>query len=216
MKDFPILYIGVIACLLIGGSVVARIVYYSQNPTEIPNTSVNVAGGDGTVGVLDQWKSDGTNITQRTASKPIKITGLSDGCLALSSSILTSSGSPCGSGGGGASFGKSWELTLDHYNVLALSPTTTVPVNLRSTATSSFSGGIESYKILSAPFVHATNTQATSTFDGGIKINASRTGFGSTDVVPPISTRTYEFSGFVETNRPCALFRSHAPLPEHT
>ncbi len=58
--------------------------------------------GDSNINPLDQFTSTtGPAITQRTYGKAIKITGLDDGCLSLSSSILTSSGSACGSGGGG-------------------------------------------------------------------------------------------------------------------
>src|SRR5437762_2412188 len=83
------------------------------------------AQGQGIQG-LDQWKSDGTNITQRTASKPIKITGLSTGlCLTLDgSNILTTTG--CGTGGG------SWPFTASTYNGVANQSTTT-PFYLKNT-----------------------------------------------------------------------------------
>ena len=68
-----------------------------------------LGGGTGTLNQLDQWKSDGTNITQSVASKPVKITGLSDGCTSTVSGVLTSSGSPCGAGGG--SGGGTWSTT---------------------------------------------------------------------------------------------------------
>lgn len=42
-------------------------------------------------------------ITQRVANTSIFLTGLSDGCLGLSSGVITSTGSACGSGGGGGS-----------------------------------------------------------------------------------------------------------------
>lgn len=41
------------------------------------------------------------NITQRVASTPFKLTGISDGCAQFASGILGSTGSACGSGGGG-------------------------------------------------------------------------------------------------------------------
>lgn len=60
--------------------------------------------GDGNISALEQWKTDGTNITQRTDSKPVKITGLSDGCASIVSGVIGSI--PCGgssSGGVGIS-----------------------------------------------------------------------------------------------------------------
>lgn len=70
-------------------------------------------GGDGTISTLDQWKSDGVNITQRTANKPIKITGtytdLSPLCLG-SDDVLTTAGCTGGAGGGGSS-GGTWSTT---------------------------------------------------------------------------------------------------------
>ena len=70
--------------------------------TMTPPEELAVGGGSGTINQLDQWKSDGTNITQAVASKPIKITGLSTGdCLTLNgSNVLTTT--TCGSGGGSA------------------------------------------------------------------------------------------------------------------
>lgn len=57
------------------------------------------AQSDGTLNTLDQWKSDGTNITQRTASKPLKLTGLENkSCLGTNSSGIVGLGT-CGSGG---------------------------------------------------------------------------------------------------------------------
>lgn len=53
---------------------------------------------------LDQWKSDGTNITQRTASKPVKITGLGTSLTVCTDTngVLTTTGCPSGGGGGGS------------------------------------------------------------------------------------------------------------------
>lgn len=127
--------------------------------TLVPSTSSNefatLGGGDGTINQLEQWKSDGTNITQRIASKPIKITGLSDGCLSLSSSILTSSGSVCGSGGGGGSGTGTWATTTStHTGRLInypLNTTDIVVIGGTSTTTAAsevyFDPNTENYKI---------------------------------------------------------------------
>src|SRR3989344_6021381 len=87
----------------------------------------------------------------------------------------------CGSdasGGAGSTFGKSWELTTDPFGVSALAPTTTVPIYLSSTATSSFKGGLDVESLtaatyLRAPFFTATSSTATSTFEGGFAIETS-------------------------------------------
>lgn len=74
-------------------------------------------GDSGTITRLDQWAATTTpsdSITQRVWGKAIKITGLSDGCLSLSSSLLTSSGSACGSGGG--SGGGTWSTTTSQVS----------------------------------------------------------------------------------------------------
>ncbi len=57
-----------------------------------------------------------------TFAGPVHMPSLSDGCLQLSSSIITSTGSNCGVG----SFGKTWEINA--FGLLA--PTTTIPVYL--------------------------------------------------------------------------------------
>lgn len=63
---------------------------------------IGISANAQTIPSVSPWFVNTANqITQRIASTTIKITGLSDGCLGLSSSILTSSGSACGSGSGG-------------------------------------------------------------------------------------------------------------------
>lgn len=57
---------------------------------------------------LDQFTattSPTNSITQRTYGKSIRITGLSDGCLGLTSGLVTSNGTPCGSGSGSGGTG---------------------------------------------------------------------------------------------------------------
>lgn len=75
------------------------------------------AAGDGTITQLQQFTNDGTNITQRVANTPIKITGLSTGlCLTLSGgSVLTTT--TCGTGGGGGGVGTSTEPFMAKYYV---------------------------------------------------------------------------------------------------
>ena len=62
--------------------------------------SGQTAGGIDTINQLDQWKSDGTNITQNVASKPVRITGLeSKNCIGTDSNGVLQTGT-CGSGSG--------------------------------------------------------------------------------------------------------------------
>lgn len=82
---------------------------------------------------LDQFVATTTPaaITQRTYGKAIKVTGLSDGCLGLSSALIVSSGSPCGSGGGGVT-------SIDTNNGLTGGPiTTTGTIGIDSSSLSS-------------------------------------------------------------------------------
>jgi hypothetical protein len=93
-------------------------------------------------------------------------TGTSGNCVNWgANNTFGDAGAACGSGGG-ASFGKTFELGNNQYSVSALIPTTTVPLFIQSTATSSFQGGI------SAPIFNATSTTASSTFANGINLTA--------------------------------------------
>jgi hypothetical protein len=60
--------------------------------------------------------------------------------------------------------------------VNSLTPTTTLSIWIKSTATSTFAGGIESWTKIGAPYFIATSTTATSTFAGGVNV-AGTTGF---------------------------------------
>lgn len=83
----------------IGAFVVTTILAIAGVTTATPI----LGGGSGTINQLDQWSattSPTSAITQQVFGKSIKITGLDDGCLGLSSGIVTSSGSACGSGSG--------------------------------------------------------------------------------------------------------------------
>lgn len=101
------------------------------------------AQSNGTVSTLDQWKSDGTNITQRTASKPLKLTGLeSKNCLGTNASGIVGLGT-CGSGGSSFAY----------------------PFPLNATSTQiTFSGGIVGNLTGNASTV--TNGVYTTTFNG--------------------------------------------------
>lgn len=81
--------------------------------------------------------------------------------------MLTRTGSACGAGGGAE---YDWKQQTDTFSVNALTPTTTLPIWIKSTATSSFAGGVESWGKIAAPYFNATSTTATSTFQGGLSL----------------------------------------------
>src|SRR4051812_31576660 len=84
------------------------------------SSSPLLGGGTGTLNQLDQWKSDGTHITQAVASRPVKLTGLEAlNCLGTDVDGILGSGT-CGGGGGGSfPFG-----TGTNYGQLVYSTTT--------------------------------------------------------------------------------------------
>src|SRR3989344_2732248 len=57
-----------------------------------------------------------------------------------------------------------WTQQIDTFGVNALTPTTTIPIWIKSTATSTFVGGIESWSKIGAPYFNATSTTIASTF----------------------------------------------------
>lgn len=69
--------------------------------------------------------------------------------------------------GSGAAF--DWSQSANTYGVNSLTPSTTIPINIKSTSSSTFAGGLESFKMVLAPVVNATSTTATSTFAGPFK-----------------------------------------------
>lgn len=138
------------------------------------------------------WVYNASNqITQIVANSVIKITGLSDGCLALSSSLLVSSGSPCGTGGGSTPGGTSGQVQYNANGTFGGVSTTTLvagtnvtfsggPVSVIGTSplTINSSGGGTSFGY---PFPgNATTTNIT--FTGGItgNVNGSITGNANT------------------------------------
>lgn len=73
----------------------------------------------------------------------------------------------CGSGGG-SSFGQSWSLITNTFSQSALAPTTTQNIHVSGTGTSTFSGGLEAWRQISAPYFHATSSTASDFSTGGL------------------------------------------------
>lgn len=121
-------------------------------------TSVALGAGGGTITQLSEFISTSsplTAITQRIYGKKIYITGLSDGCLSLSSKVLTSSGSACGSGGGG---GSSYPFTSGTtFGTVAQSTTSPLwlkgsPYSLFASSTSVFDNASSTLQTVSGTF----------------------------------------------------------------
>ena len=70
--------------------------------------------------------------------------------------------------GGGSSY--DWKQALNTFSVNSLTPTTTIPIWIQSTATSTFAGGIESWSKIGAPYFVATSTNANNVFMGNVGI----------------------------------------------
>ncbi|MDP2704974.1 MAG: hypothetical protein Q8O71_01075, partial [bacterium] len=98
-------------------------------------------------------------------------------------------------------FGKAWEVTTNIFGQAALKATSTATHNLvvDATGTSTFSGGLEVWRQIAAPYFHATGTAATSTLAGGLTVDGStfvvdyssgRVGIGTT-----LPSTTLEVSG---------------------
>lgn len=73
----------------------------------------------------------------------------------------------CGSSGG-SSFGQSWSLITNTFSQSALAPTTTQNIHVSGTGTSTFSGGLEAWRQISAPYFHATSSTASDFSAGGL------------------------------------------------
>ncbi len=96
------------------------------------------------------------------------------GCLSVNAGgWISASGSACGAGGGGSTFGQAFELTTNVFTQSALAPTTTQNLKITGVGTSTFAGGIEAWRSIGAPYFHATNTAATSTFQSTRVLNLS-------------------------------------------
>ena len=149
------------AKLSVAGQVVGQ--YFTATSTTASSTLPNVVATNLRLsGILyDTNNASGTN------GYVLQTTGSGVQWVSTSSLNITAAAS------GGANFGKTFELGTDAFGVSALSPTTTVPLYITSSATSSFLGGIESWSKIAAPYFNATSTTATSTFLGGLSVGGA-------------------------------------------
>src|SRR3989344_4790819 len=108
------------------------------------------------------------SVEGRIAATGLTIAGVtgSTQCLHVDANgVVTGTGSDCGAASGGAAY--DWLQQSDTFGINSLTPTTTLPIWIKSSATSTFAGGIESWSKIGAPYFNATSTTATSIFAGG-------------------------------------------------
>ncbi|MDP2704990.1 MAG: hypothetical protein Q8O71_01165, partial [bacterium] len=126
-------------------------------------SDANITSGSGSFGVLSSNTFSSGDVL---VNGDLTISSLSDGCLEAASGLITSTGVACGSGsGGGSSFGQAFEITTNIFSQASLKATSTATHNLviDGTGTSTFSGGLEVWRQIAAPYFQATSTTA-STF----------------------------------------------------
>lgn len=67
---------------------------------------------------------------------------------------------------------RDWSIISNTFSQSALAPTTTLNIHVSGVGTSTFKGGIEAWRQVSAPYFHGTST-ATSTFAGGLNLGTN-------------------------------------------
>lgn len=80
---------------------------------------------------------------------------------------------------GGGSTAYDWLQSSNTFGTNSLTPTTTIPINIKSAATSTFAGGLEAWRQISAPYFQATST-ATSTIANGLTMGGTNFVFDNT------------------------------------
>src|SRR3989344_4701389 len=80
-----------------------------------------------------------------------------------------------------------WKQQTDTFAVNALTPTTTIPIWIKSTATSSIAGSLEAWGKIGSPYFNATSTTATSTFAGGVRVGGGLNVSGLSGIVQAVN-----------------------------
>ena len=154
-----------------------------SNTGSLFTISTSTASATSTAFIINSVGKVGIGTTSPSQELSVQGNGYFSGTLAASSlagatsclqagadGIITRNGSACGTASGSE---YDWKQLADSFGVNALTPTTTIPINITSTATSTFGGGLMSkfgsfWNGLDTSFVTATSTTATSTFAGGL------------------------------------------------
>ena len=151
--------------LLGGGFSTTSADYYLSATTTNPFTMTAFRATSTTATSTFGWGIEATllNITSATATSTFANgIQLASGCFRLPS------GECAGTGNGSVvSAAYDWLQQSNTFGINSLTPTTTLPIWIKSSATSTFAGGIESWSKIAAPYFNATSTTATSTFAGG-------------------------------------------------
>ncbi|MDP2705447.1 MAG: DUF5011 domain-containing protein [Patescibacteria group bacterium] len=128
-------------------------------------SDVDITSGSGGFGTLS---SDTFSSGAVTVSGSLTLSTTTSGCLeATSSGVVWITGTACGTGsGGGSSFGQAFEITTNIFSQASLKATSTAVHNLviDGTGTSTFSGGLEVWRQIAAPYFQATSTTIASQF----------------------------------------------------
>ena len=98
---------------------------------------------------------------------------------------------------------RDWSVTTNIFSQSTLAPTTTRNIHISGTGTSTNVGGFESWRLISAPYFHATSTTATSTFSGAIKVPVGAEGSPSIVFGTEANTGLHlQATGVIDVNVP--------------
>src|SRR3989338_7953486 len=111
-----------------------------------------------------------------------------------------------------------WKQQTDTFAVNALTPTTTIPIWIKSTATSSIAGSLEAWGKIGSPYFNATSTTATSTFAGGVRVGGGLNVSGLSGIVQAVNGdlkngATTDNLSEGETNLYCTTARVNTEAP---
>jgi hypothetical protein len=145
-------------------------------------SSSTVANATSTAFIIDSNGKVGIGTTspytQLSVTGNIAATGLTLSGITGSTQCLRVDASGTVSGTGADCKSNDWSQQTNTFSVNSLTPTTTMPIWIQSTATSTFAGGIESWNKIGAPYFNATSTTATSTFAGGLNVSNASNQYG--------------------------------------
>jgi hypothetical protein len=144
-------------------------------------------GGPGTINQLDQWRFDGTNVTQNVANTPVRITGLeSENCLGTDASGVLQAGT-CTGGGGGSGTVTSVGLAVPTGLTVSGSPVTasgTLTIGLAggyviplTASTSEWSAAFASTTALTPAYIRSLFSETVNGLDYGSGVLSLTSGF---------------------------------------
>jgi len=151
--------------VIVGAAVFASgalFVYTTQEPVQ--DALGGFAGGFAN-GAVSVWKQSAGIISPQNSSWTLRLPYLtSEDCIGTDADGDLQAGTCTG----GSSFGQAWSLITNTFSQSALAPTTTQNIHVSGTGTSTFSGGLEAWRQIAAPYFHATSSTASDFSAGGI------------------------------------------------